>query len=225
MILFFDLDGPILDVSEKYYRAYADSMRSLGCTFLAKNDYWNLKRSKVPDEEILRKTSGQHLVGRYQALRNGCIETDPYLALDTVWKELYETYDMVFRMHNAVLVTLRTYPEKVIQELNDLDIAQWFTRVLVCMGDHSLKWQTKAATVRELEILDSENVRECIFVGDTETDILAGKELGMTTIGVAFGIRTPEIIERAGPDMIFDDPDEFSRYLSREFLDHHRILS
>lgn len=224
MILFFDLDGPILDVSEKYYRAYVDSMQNLGCTFLAKNDYWNLKRSKVPDAEILKKTSVEGLVEKYQRLRNDRIETDPYLALDNVWKDLYKTYDILFRMHSAVLVTLRTYPEKLQEELRNLDIERWFTRVLVCRGRYLSKWQMKAAAILESKMLDSENVRDCIFVGDTETDILAGKELGMTTIGVTFGIRTRDIIEQAGPDMIFDYPNDFSWYLSREFLHHHRTV-
>ena len=41
-----------------------------------------------------------------------------------------------------------------------------------------------------------------MIIGDTETDIMAGKQLGLRTVGVLSGIRTREHLEAAGADVV-----------------------
>ncbi|WP_159990981.1 HAD-IA family hydrolase [Pelistega ratti] len=48
----------------------------------------------------------------------------------------------------------------------------------------------------------------CIYVGDDERDIQAGKAAGMKTIAVTYGYSpTPELIPQWGADIIVDSPD------------------
>ncbi|MCH8276159.1 MAG: hypothetical protein IIA50_01265 [Bacteroidetes bacterium] len=54
MKIYFDLDGPILDVSERYYEVYKNSLPK-GSKVLNKKTYWNLKRAAVPEEIIFSK--------------------------------------------------------------------------------------------------------------------------------------------------------------------------
>ena len=44
------------------------------------------------------------------------------------------------------------------------------------------------------------------FIGDTETDIRAGKVLGLKSIAVTFGIRNADILMREEPDIILNSP-------------------
>ena len=48
--------------------------------------------------------------------------------------------------------------------------------------------------------------RECIYVGDTNTDMKTGKAAGMYTIGVLWGFRDRDELEKAGADLIVSAP-------------------
>lgn len=47
---------------------------------------------------------------------------------------------------------------------------------------------------------------ECMYVGDTMTDMLTGKAAGMFTVGVLWGFRDREELEKNGADMIVEHP-------------------
>lgn len=47
---------------------------------------------------------------------------------------------------------------------------------------------------------------KCIYVGDTNTDMQTGKNAGMYTIGVLWGFRDREELEKAGADIIVSAP-------------------
>ena len=67
---FFDLDGPILDVSTKYYQIYVDIVKELSGTPISKEAYWQNKRNKVPESTTLI-ASDLHLddLSYYQKIR------------------------------------------------------------------------------------------------------------------------------------------------------------
>jgi phosphoglycolate phosphatase len=49
---------------------------------------------------------------------------------------------------------------------------------------------------------------ECIYVGDTEIDIKTGKSANMLTVGVLWGFRSKEEIEKENPHVIIQKPNE-----------------
>ena len=51
---------------------------------------------------------------------------------------------------------------------------------------------------------------ECIYFGDTNTDMLTGKAAGMLTVGVLWGFREREELEKAGADIIISTPAEIT---------------
>lgn len=219
-MIIFDLDGPILDVSNRYYKAYVDSLKEMGSEVVSKKKYWDLKRSRVSDHDILGRTSSEHLLDEFKIKRDRLIEAKELLKFDCVWPELRETYQTLFNQTSTILVTLRTYSERTSWQLKNLGIYCWFDSIVSHPSSENSKerWQIKADLVRRLGILNNVSCQQHIFVGDTETDILAGKNLGMKIIAVSFGIRAKYLLLPLKPDLIFDTPMELSAYLRREYL-------
>lgn len=56
---------------------------------------------------------------------------------------------------------------------------------------------------------------ECAFIGDTDVDILTGKNMGAAlSIGVSWGFRPREELEMAGADLVSDNADEIFRAIA-----------
>ena len=49
---------------------------------------------------------------------------------------------------------------------------------------------------------------ECMYLGDTNTDMQTGKAAGMTTVGVLWGFRGREELEQYQPDYLIAEPKE-----------------
>ena len=60
------------------------------------------------------------------------------------------------------------------------------------------------AVMQELGV----NAQNCVYVGDTDTDMLTGKNANLYTIGVLWGFRGREELERSGADVIVETPKE-----------------
>lgn len=211
MDFFFDLDGPILDVSEKYYRVYAGLLRDFGAVPLPKADYWEAKRNRVPDAETLGRSGAAGRLEEYRSRRISLIETAPYWAYDSVWPGMLEILKLLALKHPLYLVTLRTQRASLMQELQHLGLASCFRMVLSTPADGAAgRSNVKAELVRSAL---GKGPFSGWFIGDTETDILAGKELALNTIGVSFGIRSREFLLAAKADDIIETPGELCRRL------------
>jgi phosphoglycolate phosphatase len=61
-----------------------------------------------------------------------------------------------------------------------------------------------------LEILDRFGAakEECLYFGDTNTDMMTGRNAGVTTVGVTWGFRPRSELEQYGADIIIDSAEE-----------------
>ena len=84
-----DFDGPIMDVSERYYRVYQFCLftvrdASQPVTVLSKQEFWDLKRSQVPERHIgLQSGLNDDQAQEFARLRRITVHTLPYLKYDT----------------------------------------------------------------------------------------------------------------------------------------------
>jgi phosphoglycolate phosphatase-like HAD superfamily hydrolase len=218
MIVFFDLDGPILDVSDKYYRLYLTIIEEFGGQPLTKAEYWELKRQRISEFVILRLSGLTGDETDFTSLRRSRIEQKEYLTYDRVWPEAEEA---LRKLHFAelplVLVTLRHNAEALAWQLDQLRIDQFFSRILSTPAVEGAKDQAGTKTGMIMNILGMGPL-EGWFVGDTETDILAGRELGVRTAAVTFGIRTIDKLLSFSPDRIISVPGELDN-LVRDILE------
>ncbi|MBQ1214719.1 MAG: HAD family hydrolase, partial [Firmicutes bacterium] len=54
---------------------------------------------------------------------------------------------------------------------------------------------------------------EAIYVGDSDVDVITAHNAGLFCVGVTWGFRGREELNRAGADAIIDSPDEIWEYI------------
>jgi phosphoglycolate phosphatase-like HAD superfamily hydrolase len=208
-VVVFDLDGPLLDISERYYVAYADLVRNHGLSPMSKALYWKRKRRGVSEGAIFRLSGGRKGVERYLRRRLAHIETRDALLRDRMWPQVPAILRLLKRECVLILVTFRRRPRALTSQLQRLGIHGSFHRVISVPAVARSRGPAKARRVRAaLEALPGHGW----FVGDTPTDLQAARILGFRAVAVAFGIREAATLRRYAPDAVLRTPRDLLRW-------------
>jgi len=203
--IFFDMDGPILDVKERYYKVYKQFIIKHKGIPLSLADYWDQKRNKVSLENMLKlsKCEGvdetvfkKHLSKYREEISN--------LKLDKLQPKTKEILSHLSQNYNLYLITLRRNTENLFRQLEELSILTYFTKVLTLAPTSEDKWNHKVELLKEHHLDNQAG----LILGDTSTEIMAAKNLGLTSIAVSNGIRTKEILLQAGPHLVIESIEE-----------------
>ena len=209
MLFLFDLDGPILDVSARYYRTYRRILDGHASHPMNLATFWEAKRNRTSNAELLSVSGAELSPEAYRERWINLIEQHELLDMDTIWPSVKSACDDVSRRIDCILVTLRTHADRVHRQLEQLGIRGWFQQVLSGPGADP-RWMSKVDMIRNSGIHVSP---DDWFIGDTDTDILAGRYLGMRTSGVTFGIRTKSLVADCRPDSLLESQEELAEFL------------
>ena len=221
--LFCDFDGPIVDVSERYYETYCMSLKHMAqralasastysYTVLSKEQFWYLKQERVPDFEIaLRSNIPDHqvesfldtvrsLVNQPFLLHRDCLQPGIRWALELMHSQGIRLVLVTLRCQRQVEELLRAY------QLDHLFRAVWGTKEDEAAYINSAASKTtllKAAWVQSCERYGVP--QRAWMVGDTEADILAGQATGISTVALTCGIRSRSYLMQYKPNHICAD--------------------
>ncbi len=209
--LFTDFDGPIMDVSERYYQVYLHCVAqtrhgSQAIAVLSKPEFWQLKRDRVPEVEIARRSgfeADQAL--SFAQLRRAAVHTDDYFPYDRLIPDSIQALETL-KAHGcelAVMTMRRT--RELLPVLEQYNLERFFASThIYCLADDYVKTsdtqdkpRLMARAVAELTPADP-----VWMVGDTEADLLAAKAHSIASIGVLSGIRNREQLAQYKPDYI-----------------------
>jgi phosphoglycolate phosphatase-like HAD superfamily hydrolase len=209
MNIFCDLDGPILDVSERYFRVHQDIVEQCGGRRMDKATYWVLKRNRQPLPVLLAMTGNCTTEETYRKHWFHKIELLEYLRYDTVIQGAREQLERLRQRHTLILVTLRQRRDHLGIQLEQLSLGPCFATVLSASPTADEGSKTKQHLIAESGFLSG----DALIIGDTEIDIRAGKELGLTTVAVSSGVRSRERLAEEGPDFIIGDINAFAQMM------------
>ena len=199
--IFVDLDGPLLDVAERLHRLHADLVLRHGGQPVDAETYWQAKRDRVPEAEILGWTGlppdAAAAMLRSRARR---IESPRYLLLDRPWPWTAAALTALADLAPLVLVTLRRHRGRLDRQLAALDLGRHFSRIVAGPGDGTR--EAKAELLRGAGVPVPAG---SAFVGDTEVDVASGRSLGLLTIALRCGIRGDAALAACAPDLLLDD--------------------
>jgi phosphoglycolate phosphatase-like HAD superfamily hydrolase len=197
MQIYLDLDGPILDVSARYYAIYSDLLQREGFVPLDQSSYWSLKRMSFQESAIVAHNCPDNFIEDYLVERQNLIEDPAYLALDRLHPGVLEQLQAWSGSHQLILVTLRRNYQSLAAQLAYSGIRPFLSDVLVgtigCPG-----WRAKKERI-ESHMRDASNA---FIIGDTEADMLAAHALELPSVAVTCGIRTRRLLSHLAPDLL-----------------------
>ncbi|WP_341734632.1 HAD family hydrolase [Microcoleus sp. EPA2] len=215
--LITDFDGPIMDVSDRYYRVYQQCLAETQASDqqvheLSKAEFWEMKRARIPETEI-GILSGLDAIQatEFAQKRRHTVHTFPYLMYDRPSPGAVETLEKLQRAGvDLVVMTMRRVRE-LDEAFNRCNLGHFFPedRRYCLPNDY-----VKTGDVKDKPLLMAKALAELPpasdtwMVGDTEADIIAAKTHGVKVIGVLCGIRDRSQLEIQQPDLIANNLGE-----------------
>lgn len=212
MNIFFDLDGTLIDPSIRYYSVYASLLKEMGFQPLEKDIYWQYKRTLKSERAILAFSNAEGIFNEYYPERTRRMEKVEYLELDTVWPELKPVIHYLAKKNTCTLITLRMDQETLNWELDHLGIKDAF--ILVLQPDTGFGTPiTPESKIRIMRENFGQSGISGWIVGDTDVDVKTGKEIGLSTAAVSYGVQDISILQELKPDKLFSTPKELAIWL------------
>lgn len=200
-IVILDLDGPILDGQLRHYQCYSDILREHGFDPMPMEQYWEMKRSRCDLREQLKTSGADGIHDQFLRLWLERIESKEYLRMDRLQpgavKKLRSWKEQGIRL---VFATMRNNSRNLQWQLRTLGISDLFDQVVVVGNGHDGSRKAEAVR-RQVE----PNPSNTIWIGDTEVDIDAARQIGAKIIAVTCGLRSEAYLMSLKPDYLVPD--------------------
>lgn len=207
--ILFDLDGTIVDSKQAYIEAARTAFQALGQrppTIRTALQIPKRLEQNQPIDDLVRNNTAQFLnvyLKTFYSITE--LKTKPIPNIQTTLETLREKAKLA-------LITMRNVPKTAVtKELANFGLAQYFTYVITAQ-DTSKPKPSPEALVRALKAIDVQ-VSECLIVGDSPSDIKAGKAAGAMTVAVISGLYSKQELVKLNPNLILKDANQLPHYI------------
>lgn len=212
--LITDFDGPIIDVSERYYRVYQfclektrrpnQAVRELG-----KEEFWQLKRERIPEKQIALDSGLDEVQAQeFASLRRKTVHTESYFEYDTLAPGAVEALLKIQQAGIDLAVMTMRRVKELDYAFKKHDLARFFPENrCYCLSNDYVKTRDidDKPLLMERALVELPPVADTWMVGDTEADIIAAKTHAIKVMAVECGIRTRTQLKLHNPDLILAD--------------------
>ncbi len=201
--MIFDLDGTLLDTLGDLLDATNYALRTHGYpertlpelrSFVGNGARYQITRSLPEGADV------DPVLATYQAYYAGhCrIKTCPY-------EGILEQLELLKEEFPIAIVSNK--PDRAVKTL----CADFFPGIFSLGETPAIPRKPRPEMVWEtMKLLDADR---CIYVGDSEVDILTAKNAGAACLSVTWGFRDREVLEEAGATWFCHDPKDLRRAL------------
>lgn len=209
-LLLFDLDGTIIYSKDAIFDAINLALVRYGYEPFTEDELINNLRVPLRD--------------KYRIKIGG--EDDPEFLMAAFRKEYLRTYRDTTYVHDGMLPVLEKVKEagtpaaivtlkegkEAKQVVHEMGLSSFFTRIY---GSQNPAYRVKPSPEHVLYAVREfgADIRKCALVGDMRGDIMSARAAGITAIGVAWCLRSPEQLVEAGADHVATEPGELERIL------------
>ena len=211
----FDMDGTLVNTIDTIAHFGNSALKKFGLDPIPTDDYKLMVGNgsdilvermlkKLGADENLKKSVHPYYVDIYD--NDFMYLTDLYDGIKDMLKELKKRGIKTAVLSNKDDATAKKVADKLFDE-GTIDL---------CLGARpgiALKPDPEAV----FEIMEHFGSKkdECLYIGDTATDIKTAKNAGLYSIGVLWGFRDREELETAGADVIISDPIEIVEHIKK----------
>lgn len=211
----FDLDGTLADTLESIARAVNRGLEHFGYEGRPAEEYnyyagdglntaWQRALNRAGDVRGECLEEGIPLVRRYLA-QEPLYRVKPYPGIEAALEKM--------KSLSIAMAVLSNKPHRqAVQVVESLFGTGYFDYIQGQTEEIPPK-PNPAGICRVLEKLDV-RPENCLYVGDTNTDMLTGVEAGLYTVGVAWGFRRPKELEESGARAIIHEPGELLEFIT-----------
>ncbi|OGI18470.1 MAG: hypothetical protein A3B68_06920 [Candidatus Melainabacteria bacterium RIFCSPHIGHO2_02_FULL_34_12] len=214
MNLCFDFDGPIIDVTDRYYRAYLESLKGSDTNLLPKEVFWGLKQRRVSDLEI-GLLSGLTINQAKESSENrkDLSFKNEYFALDKLFDDVLKTFESLKSEGITFFIVTLRRRKQLQYAIKQFKLEKYLSSeyLFPLPDDHRV---TNDIQEKYIELVNAVNklgldANDTWIIGDSETDIHAGRlaKYGKI-IGITRGIRSKEQLEVLQPDYLINNLSE-----------------
>ena len=199
-LIIFDLDGTLVDSKEAIAKGINFALKQFGLKEKTVSEISSYIGIGVDD--LVRKSIGpgqEHLFEKAKSIFENYRKLHPDRAI--LYPGVKEVLEH-FKNKRKVIVTNRKY-EFALPTIKELNINSYFEDILGA-DDIECKKPSSCPLDKAMNRLKMEKDRT-VMVGDMDVDILSGKNAGITTCAVTYGIGKKEDILKAKPDYIIDN--------------------
>ncbi len=205
MMIIFDFDGTLVDISQKYHKVYSTFVRNLNGIPLPSDVYWAMKRRDAsPKDILLASCVNDQTPEALQEFVKDNIEREEYLRLDRLFTSTDFVLNELSIDHVCILVSKRKNKVSFERQVEWLNIKKYF-KFIVAAGDTVNNQATVSGTSKSDAIKSLGIALPACIIGDSGMDILTGKSLGIATCAVTTGIRNRPTLQGYCPDFIIED--------------------
>lgn len=224
--VFCDFDGPIVDVSDRYYSTYHLALTDTAAFYselspspsiqtkivaLTKAQFWQMKQDRIPDRDIASQSGlGEEQMDFFLQRVVEIVNSASLLKQDKIQPGVTWALGLLRAQScKLILVTLRDQDEATLF-LEQHGLRQLFSGIYGAGNSQAayqnysqLKTKLLAKAMREHQVTQANS--DSWMIGDTEADLLAGIAMEIPTIALTCGIRSKRQLTQFKPTLIKDD--------------------
>ncbi len=204
----FDLDGTLVDSlgTIAYFGNYALEQSGFGAIDTQEYKYLVGDGKKILIHRMLKyhNSDTPEMFAKTEAIYDKAYEADT-LGKTTPYDGIVELLDSL-KAQNIRLAVCSNKPHNVVCDIVNKLFGNTFDYVLGLKDNQNKKPSPDSALeiAKELNTLPD----ECLFIGDTNVDILTAKNAKMHSCGVLWGFRDFNELKEADADYIVSDPSK-----------------
>jgi HAD superfamily hydrolase (TIGR01549 family) len=211
----FDVDGTLSDTDDKWVAQIEDRLRGLKLlmseTALRRLARWMVMATETPSNAVYHWLDAWSLDDHFARLYERMIQKRKQ-AVNGFWLMAGADETLTHLAAHYPLSVVSARDEMTTREFIDqFSLGHFFQSVATSQTcSHTKPYPAPVLWAAAKMGVEAQN---CLMVGDTTVDILAGRAAGAQTIGLLCGFGTERELKRAGADLILQELHELSDYL------------
>jgi len=200
--VFCDLDGPLIDVSGRYYKTYClaidrtvEHYRSMNVRLhispMRQERFWHLKLERIPDVDIARMTGfSADQIDFFLATVRQLVNQPHLLDYDRLQPWAIDALERLSQVGVRLsLVTLRAH-DQAIHMLKKFGIYHYFSSLQGSTDEFAAydnyAHSKTAMLSKMLKLMPAQDSDLLWMIGDTEADVLSAQALGIKSIALSW---------------------------------------